>query len=99
MIKTAITFGVDVPIAPTKRLPSSAVSQLTMPTKNRRPPFTLRIPESTWAPIVRYVGFCAITCGEFAELRFATHTLWNRRIEEIRPLILWGLGGVFFEAF
>ena len=28
-----------------------------------------------------------------------THTLWNGRIGEIRPLILWGLGGLFFEGF
>lgn len=28
-----------------------------------------------------------------------THTFWDSRIGEIRPLILWGLGGRFFEAF
>ena len=31
--------------------------------------------------------------------RFTTHTLWNRPEGEIRPLILWGLGGAIFEAF
>jgi hypothetical protein len=30
---------------------------------------------------------------------FLTHTLWNGRIDEIRPLILLGLGGAFLEAF
>ena|ERR1035441_5025726 len=30
---------------------------------------------------------------------FITHRLRNSRIEVIRPLIPWGLGGRFFEAF
>ncbi len=33
------------------------------------------------------------------EACYPSHTLWNGRIGEIRPLILWGLGGLFFEAF
>ena len=30
---------------------------------------------------------------------FLTHTFWNGRIDEIRPLILLGLAGLIFEAF
>jgi hypothetical protein len=30
---------------------------------------------------------------------FSTYSLWNGRIERIRPLILWELGRAFFEAF
>ena len=30
---------------------------------------------------------------------FLTHTLWNSRIERIRRLILWDLGGGFLEPF
>ena len=43
-----------------------------------------------------------ITHGRVSEVttqRSATHTFRNGRIVEIRPLILWGLRGVFFEAF
>src|SRR5246127_1450857 len=34
-----------------------------------------------------------------ADICYTTHTLWNRPDREIRPLILWGLGGAIFEAF
>ena len=30
---------------------------------------------------------------------FRTHTFWNGRIDEIRPLILCGLGGGFWQPF
>jgi len=31
--------------------------------------------------------------------RSTTYTLWNGRIGEIRPFVLWYLGSSFFEAF
>ena len=43
------------------------------------------------------VGFSPIFC--LIRLCFVTHTLWNGRIVEIRPLILWGLRGGFSDAF
>ena len=55
---------------------------------------------SKFAPIytqfnrnTRYLTVNAPSCC------FLIHTLWNRPDREIRPLILWGLGGGFFEAF
>ena len=40
-----------------------------------------------------YISFLGL------DVCYRTHTLWNRPEGEIRPLILWGLAGGFFEAF
>lgn len=48
-----------------------------------------------WAPCC----FAAVPGVRWRYFCFLTHTLWNSRIDEIRPLILWGLAGGDFEGF
>jgi hypothetical protein len=46
-----------------------------------------------------WVRLSKASAGVAAEMVYRNHTFWNGQIGEIRPLIQWGLPGLFSRVF